>query len=273
MIDSDGSQLGVLKTRDAVRAAEEQGLDLVEVAANENPPVCRIMDFGRFQYEENKKKRESRKKQTRVEVKECKFRPKIGDHDFDVRIRRAVKFLGQGNKVKLTVMFRGREHAHPEVAERLILRAFDQLKDLGKLEAPPKKEGRDMHALVAPLPEATRKKAMKERKESGKTPKERAREEEEARMREEEEKESKIRVVREGAESESSDLSTDDEYEDEDVEEYEDEDEDEDYEDEEEDDYDDEEDDYEDEEEDDEEEEDEYDEDEEDEEEDEDEFR
>jgi translation initiation factor IF-3 len=252
VIDSDGSQRGVMKTRDAVRAAEDQGLDLVEVAPNENPPVCRIMDFGRYQYEEKKKKRESRKKQSRVEVKECKFRPKIGDHDFDVRIRRAVKFLGQGNKVKLTVMFRGREHAHPEVAERLILRAFDQLKDLGKLEAPPKKEGRDMHALVAPLPEATRKKAMKERKESGKTPKERTREEEEARMKEEEEKESKYRVVREGAESEEPDLSKDEGNEDEDIEEYEgdgdEEEEDEDFDDEEEDD--DEEDDYEDEEED-----------------------
>jgi len=228
VIDSDGSQLGVMKTRDAVRAAEDQGLDLVEVAASENPPVCRIMDFGRYQYEENKKKRESRKKQTRVEVKECKFRPKIGEHDFDVRIRRAVKFLGQGNKVKLTVMFRGREHAHPEVAERLILRAFDLLKDLGKLEAPPKKEGRDMHALVAPLPEVIRKKAMKERRESGKTPKERAKEEEEARMKEEEEKDSNIRVVREGDEPEPSDFSKDDEDEDEDIEEYEGEEEDED---------------------------------------------
>ncbi len=161
MISASGEQLGVMKTRDALEMAQDQGLDLVEMAANENPPVCRIMDFGRYTYEEKKKRRESRKKQSKVEVKECKFRPKIGDHDFDVRIRRAVKFLGQGNKVKLTVMFRGREHAHPEVAERLILRAFDQIKDLGKMESPPKKEGRDMHALIAPLPEAIRKKALK----------------------------------------------------------------------------------------------------------------
>ncbi len=168
VIDSNGDQLGVLDTRDAVRKAQDQELDLVEIAPKENPPVCRIMDFGRYQYEEKKKKRESKKKQTRVEVKECKFRPKIGDHDFYVRIRRAVKFLGQGNKVKLTVMFRGREHAHPEIAERLILRAFDLIKDLGKMEAPPRKEGRDMHTLVAPLPEAIRKKAMKIREQKAK---------------------------------------------------------------------------------------------------------
>jgi len=161
VIGAKGEQLGVLQTREAIKQAQEQGYDLVEVAPKENPPVCRIMDFGKYLYEEKKKKRESKKKQTRVEVKECKFRPKIGEHDFQVRIRRAVKFLGQGNKVKLTVMFRGREHAHPEVAERLILRAFDEVKDLGKLEMHPKKEGRDMHTLVAPLPEAIRKKALK----------------------------------------------------------------------------------------------------------------
>jgi len=163
VVGSDGQQLGVMKTRDALDKAQEEGLDLVEVAPTENPPVCRILDFGKYLYDEKKKRRESKKKQIRVEVKECKFRPKIGDHDFDVRIRRAVKFLEKGNKVKLTVMFRGREHAHPEVAERLILRAFEELNDLGKMEAPPRKEGRDMHTLIAPLPEAIRKKAMKAR--------------------------------------------------------------------------------------------------------------
>jgi len=121
------------------------------------------MDFGKYKYEEKKKKRESKKKQARVEVKECKFRPKIGDHDFNVRIRRAVKFLAEGNKVKLTVMFRGREHAHPEIAEALIIRAYEQIKDLGKMEFHPKKEGRDMHTLIAPLPEVFRKKALKAR--------------------------------------------------------------------------------------------------------------
>jgi translation initiation factor IF-3 len=151
--------------RDAMRMAQEENLDLVEVAATEVPPVCRVMDFGKFQYDENKKRRESKKKQVKVEVKECKFRPKIGDHDFKVRIRRAVKFLSQGNKVKLTVMFRGREHAHPEIAERLLLRAFDQIKDLGKLEAQPKKEGRDMYAIVAPVSEDLRRKAMRIRAE------------------------------------------------------------------------------------------------------------
>lgn len=161
VIDSKGNQLGAMDTRDAVRLAQDEGLDLVEVAPNEVPPVCRIMDFGKYQYEEKKKKRESRKTQTKVEVKECKFRPKIGVHDFDVRIRRAVKFLGQGNKVKLTVMFRGREHAHPEIAERLIFRAYDEIKDLGKMEAHPRKEGRDMHCIVAPIREELRKKALK----------------------------------------------------------------------------------------------------------------
>ena len=167
VIGSKGEQLGVLTTRDAVAKAQEEGLDLVEVAGKEDPPVCRIMDFGKFTYAENKKKRESKKRQTKVEVKECKFRPKIGVHDFNVRIRRAVKFLGQGNKVKLTVMFRGREHAHPELAERLILKAYGLVSDLGKIEFPPKKEGRDMHTLIAPLPEQIRKKALKIRVQKG----------------------------------------------------------------------------------------------------------
>jgi translation initiation factor IF-3 len=161
VISSKGEQLGVMDLRDALRMAQEENIDLVEIAAGEVPPVCRIMDFGKFTYDENKKRRESKKKQTKVEVKECKFRPKIGDHDFDVRIRHAVKFLAKGDKVKLTVMFRGREHAHPEIAERLLQRAFEEIKDLGKLESPPRKEGRDMYAIVAPLPEDLRRKAMK----------------------------------------------------------------------------------------------------------------
>jgi translation initiation factor IF-3 len=165
LISSKGEQLGVMDIRDAMRMAQEENLDLVEIAPNEVPPVARIMDFGRFQYDENKKRRDSKKKQTKVEVKECKFRPKIGDHDFNVRIRRAVKFLAKGDKVKLTVMFRGREHAHPEVAERLLMRAFDAIKDLGKMEMLPKKEGRDMYSVIAPLSEDLRRKAMKLRLE------------------------------------------------------------------------------------------------------------
>jgi translation initiation factor IF-3 len=152
-----------MSVRDAIEKAQGESLDLVEVAANENPPVCRIVDFGKYLYDDKKKKQETKRKQTKVEVKECKFRPKIGDHDFDVRIRRAVKFLSQGNKVKLTVMFRGREHAHPEVAQALIERAFEEIKDLGKMEAPPRKEGRDMHVIVTPLPRDIRNKAMKAR--------------------------------------------------------------------------------------------------------------
>jgi translation initiation factor IF-3 len=167
VIGSKGEQLGVIATRDAIKQAQEEGFDLVEVAGKESPPVCRIMDFGKFTYAENKKKRESKKHQTKVEVKECKFRPKIGEHDFNVRIRRAVKFLGKGDKVKLTVMFRGREHSHPELAERLILRAYELISDLGKMEFPPKKEGRDMHTLIAPLPEQIRKKALKIRLQKG----------------------------------------------------------------------------------------------------------
>ena len=163
VISSSGEQLGVMKTREAQNLAQEEEFDLVEVAPNENPPVCRIMDFGKYLYDEKKKKRDSKRKQTKVEIKECKFRPKIGDHDFDVRIRRAVKFLATGNKVKLTVMFKGREHAHPEIAERLLERAFDAVKDLGKIESQPKKEGRDMHCLIIPLPEHVRKKALKAR--------------------------------------------------------------------------------------------------------------
>lgn len=173
VIGKNGEQLGIMSIRDAQRKAQDEDLDLVEVAPNEVPPVCRIMDYGKYQYDENKKRRESKKKQAKVEVKECKFRPKIGDHDFYVRIRRAVKFLAQGNKVKMTVMFRGREHAHPEIAERLLLRAFEEVKDLGKLEVLPKKEGRDMFALISPLSEDLRRKALKQRAEAeGKTQKE-----------------------------------------------------------------------------------------------------
>ncbi len=200
LIGSKGEQLGTLKTRDAIKMAQEENLDLVEVAAKENPPVCRIMDFGRYMYEEKKKKRDSKKKQTKVEVKECKFRPKIGIHDFDVRIRRAVKFLGQGNKVKLTVMFRGREHAHPEIAERLIMRAFDQIKDLGKMEAPPKKEGRDMYTLIAPLTEQIRKKALKIRIAKGEDIKISSREDEAEITKNTEEIEDELKVLKKQAE-------------------------------------------------------------------------
>jgi translation initiation factor IF-3 len=169
VIGSNGEQLGVMPTREAIRQAQEEGLDLVEVAVKENPPVCRIMDFGKFRYQEKKKKRESYKKQVKVEIKECKFRPKIGEHDFNVRIRRAVKFLSQGDKVKLTVMFRGREHAHPDIAQRLLERAFGQLQDLGRLEVVPQKDGRDMQALISPLPLHMRKKALKLREQKGET--------------------------------------------------------------------------------------------------------
>jgi translation initiation factor IF-3 len=210
VIDSNGAQLGVLSTRDAIKAAQDQGLDLVEVAPTETPPVCRILDFGKYLYMEKKKKRESKKKQVKVEIKECKFRPKIGDHDFYVRIRRAVKFLAAGDKVKVTVMFRGREHAHPELAEKLIARVFEDLKDLGKIEAAPKKEGRDMHALIAPLPEAIRKKAMKIRLEK---------EKKEKLLKEEKEKESGKGKKKLPEEEDDHDEDVDDEVDDDELDE------------------------------------------------------
>jgi translation initiation factor IF-3 len=145
-----GEQLGIMPTREAQRLAEEQHLDLVEVAPKAKPPVCRIMDFGKYRYEQQKREKEARKKQKVITIKEVKLRPHIEQHDFDVKLKNAVKFLGEGNKVKVTIMFRGRELSHPELGKEVLARVADVLGDTVSIERGAKLEGRNMTMIVAP---------------------------------------------------------------------------------------------------------------------------
>ncbi|QGP90868.1 Translation initiation factor IF-3 [Neomoorella glycerini] len=150
LVGVDGQQLGIMPTRDALRIAQEQGLDLVEVAPTARPPVCRIMDFGKYKYEQSKREREARKKQRIINIKEVKLRPNIEEHDFQVKARNAIRFLGDGDKVKVTIMFRGREIAHTDLGLKLCQRLADQVADLASIEKPPKVEGRNMVMILAP---------------------------------------------------------------------------------------------------------------------------
>ena len=131
--------------------ARERGLDLVEVAPNAVPPVCRLMDYGKFRYEQSRKERESRRHQTTVELKEVRIRPKIDDHDLETKGRRAAKFLDSGDKVKVTVLFRGREMAHPDIGRGLLDQLTEMLRSHGNIEQPPKMEGRAMTMILGPI--------------------------------------------------------------------------------------------------------------------------
>lgn len=150
VIDGNGQQLGIMATRDAVRIAEEHHLDLVEISPQARPPVCKILDYGKYRYEQQKREKEARKKQKVFEIKEVKLRPGIEDHDFDVKFKNAVRFLADGNKVKVTIMFRGREMSHPELGEVLLDKMAAQLGDTAVVEKKPKIEGRNMTMVVAP---------------------------------------------------------------------------------------------------------------------------
>lgn len=150
MIGDDGQQLGVLATRDALAKARELGLDLVEVSPTSRPPVCRIMDFGKYKYEQAKKARVSRKRQHQVALKEIKLRPKIEKHDYEFKKRHIIEFLDHGDKVKITLMFRGREMAHADLGRKLLEQLAEELKEAAKVEAPPRQEGRTMILLLAP---------------------------------------------------------------------------------------------------------------------------
>ncbi len=161
LIGYDGSQMGIYNIREAQRIADEQGLDLVEIAPNAVPPVCRVMDYGKFKYDQAIKAKQARKNQTKIEVKEMKFRPKIDVGDYTTKKKHVLRFLEGGAKVKITIMFRGREMAHPEQGLTILERLAEDLKDVAVIENAPKMEGRNMHMLVAPLP-ATAKKATKE---------------------------------------------------------------------------------------------------------------
>jgi len=149
-IDPDGEQLGVLDTFDAIRKAEDFGLDLVEVQPNADPPVCKILDYGKFKYEAQKRANEARKKQKIIEVKEIKLRPNIDEHDYQVKMRNVQKFLNAGDKVKVTLRFRGREMAHQELGANVLTRVREETDEFAKVEAIPKMEGRQMIMVLAP---------------------------------------------------------------------------------------------------------------------------
>jgi translation initiation factor IF-3 len=151
VIDEDGAQLGILPTREALRLATERGLDLVEVAPNAVPPVCKLLDFGKFQYERAKREREARKSRKEVEIKEVRLRPKTGEHDVNTRLRQARSFLESGAKVKVRLRFRGREITHPEVARDLLQRFAEELSDVSTIEQRPGFEGRTLLMILAPV--------------------------------------------------------------------------------------------------------------------------
>ncbi len=150
VIAPDGEQVGILPIEKALEMAEEMQLDLVEVAPMARPPVCRIMDYGKFKYEEQRKAREARKKQHHVQLKEVKMRPGIEEHDFEFKTRHARRFLEEGNKVKVTMMFRGRQMAYPELGREVLNRVAREVADVGKIESEPKMEARSMTMVLAP---------------------------------------------------------------------------------------------------------------------------
>jgi translation initiation factor IF-3 len=150
LVDSDGSQVGI-KTRDeALEYAFSKNLDLVEVAANADPPVCRIMDYGKYKYEQEQKAKTARKHQVSINVKEIKLRPKIGVHDYETKKGHVVRFLKQRAKVKVTIMFRGREQSHPERGRDLLMRLAEDVKEIGQIESPPLQDGRNMVMVLGP---------------------------------------------------------------------------------------------------------------------------
>ena len=155
MVGADGAQIGIVPTDDALRRARELDLDLVEVAPQASPPVCRIMDYGKFKYERDVRQKEARKKQTRIEVKEIKFRPKIDPHDYATKKGHVERFLKAGARVKVTIMFRGREMTHTDLGHRILDRLVADLEGLAVVEAAPKQDGRNMIMVVAPAKKPT----------------------------------------------------------------------------------------------------------------------
>ncbi|MBM3516860.1 MAG: translation initiation factor IF-3 [Alphaproteobacteria bacterium] len=150
LVGADGEQLGIVTIRDALQRAEEASLDLVEVAASAQPPVCKLLDYGKFKYQSQKKASQARKKQKVIEVKEIKLRPGIDDHDYGVKMRAMAKFLQEGDKVKVTVRFRGRELAHQDLGQRVLERVRDDLLELAKVEQFPMMEGRALTMVISP---------------------------------------------------------------------------------------------------------------------------
>ena len=154
---ANGEQLGIMQTKDALKLAEDQHLDLVEVAPKARPPVCRIMDFGKYRYEQQKRDKEARKKQKVITIKEVKLRPNIEQHDFDVKLKNAQRFIEEGNKVKVTVMFRGRELSHPELGTVILNKMSEALGDTVSVERTAKLEGKNMTMILSPKAQKTKK--------------------------------------------------------------------------------------------------------------------
>ncbi len=162
----DGEQIGIKPLPEALAMAREQGLDLVEVADKARPPVCRIMDYGKYKYEAAQRAKESRKKASHVTVKEMKYRPKIGPGDFDTKTRKVEKFLGEGNKVKVTIMFRGREVYHPELGRKILDNVAETIAHVGKVEVYPRLDGRNMTMVLAPDKQAQAAHARQQAREA-----------------------------------------------------------------------------------------------------------
>lgn len=150
LINYDGEQVGVVETETALRMADEIGLDLVEIAPDANPPVCKIMDFGKYKYEMAQKAREQRQNQTHIVVKEIRLRPKIETHDYETKRNQVLKFIGSGDKVKVTIQFRGREQSRPELGYNLLQRLAEDVAEVANIEFAPKQEGRNMTMVLGP---------------------------------------------------------------------------------------------------------------------------
>ena len=159
LIDDQNNQLGVLSLEAALRIAGEKGLDLVEVAPQANPPVCRLMDYGRYRYETKQREKEAKRKQATVRLKEMKLRPKVAEHDFQTKFRGVRQFLEQGEKVKVTIMFRGREMVHQEIGRKLLDRVAQEAQGLAVVERQPLMEGRNLHMILAPTRKAEKEAA------------------------------------------------------------------------------------------------------------------
>ena len=159
LIGHDGEQLGIYTVAEAQIIADNHGLDLVEIVPNAQPPVCRVMDYGKYKYDQAIKIKQARKNQSKIETKEMKFRPKIDIGDYTTKKKHILRFLEAGNKVKITIMFRGREMAHPDLGLQILERLSDDLKDLAVIDSAPKMEGRNMHMLISPLASTVKKKA------------------------------------------------------------------------------------------------------------------
>src|SRR5579863_626895 len=166
LVDPDGNQLGIKPLAEALEIARQMDLDLVEVAPLADPPVCRIMDYGKFKFDEAQRAKESRRKATNVGIKEMKYRPKIGQGDFETKTRQVTRFLGEGHKVKITIMFRGREVFHPELGKRILDRIAEQMDGTAKIEAEPRLDGRNMVMVLAPDKRARQSAAARQRSQA-----------------------------------------------------------------------------------------------------------